>query len=247
MKILTGTSGFGYEEWKGEFYPAGITAKEMLRYYSGRFSTVEINNTFYRMPTQRLLAAWADEVPGHFVFAVKAPRVITHVKRFRDVEEEMEHLFRMLAVLGPRLGPVLFQFPAGFHVEPALLEDQLALIPPEVSCAFEFRGPSGLHPQVPGLLAGAGCTLCISDSDESPVEMIPLVPWGYIRLRRSAYGEAELSRWLEEIGSQAWDRAFVFFKHGEGAGSPRMAMRFDELVLNDRRPAVAGETTDGPA
>jgi len=242
MKILTGTSGFSYDEWKGEFYPARITGKEMLRYYSARFRTVEVNNTFYRMPTERLLTSWAEEVPDGFIFAMKAPRVITHVKGLKDVEEEMDHLFRMLSVLGARLGPVLFQFPATFHVDPAVLEDHVDLIPPGHSCAFEFRSPSGLHPRIPDILAGSGCTLCISDSDENPVEMIPQVPWGYLRLRRGAYSEAGLSRWLEKIGSQDWNRAFVYFKHGEGAGSPGAAMRFDELVRNDRRPAVAGGT-----
>ena len=139
MKIYIGTSGYGYKEWKGIFYPEKISPKEMLRFYSERLGTVEINNTFYHMPTESMLASWAEQVPDDFVFALKAPQVITHLKRLRNVGPETEYLFRTLSILDRKLGPVLFQFPKSFRADRRALEDFLDLIPGKIYCAFEFR------------------------------------------------------------------------------------------------------------
>jgi uncharacterized protein YecE (DUF72 family) len=231
MKIYVGTSGYGYREWKGKFYPEKISPREMLRFYSERFNTVEINNTFYHMPTEGVLASWAEQVPRDFVFAIKAPQVITHLKRLRNVGEETEYLFGSLSVLGRKLGPVLFQLPGSFHVDRPALEAFLDLIPNNMSCAFEFRSPSWLNVEILDLLREKGCSLCIVDSDENPTnEIIDTAPWGYLRLRRSDYTDADLSQWMERILSQKWERAFVFFKHEEEAKGPEMAMRFRELA-----------------
>ena len=232
MKIYVGTSGYSYKEWKGEFYPEKISPKEMLRFYSERFGAVEINNTFYRMPTESVLASWADQVPDGFVFAFKAPQVVTHVKRLKNVNEETRYLFKTLSVLDKKLGPVLFQFPKSFHANPPTLKDFLTLIPRTMSCAFEFRSPSGLDVGILDLLHERGCSLCIADSEENQTnEIISTSPWGYLRLRRSDYTQAELSQWMERIVSQKWERAFVFFKHDEEAKKgPEMAIRFHELT-----------------
>ncbi|MBI5664048.1 MAG: DUF72 domain-containing protein [Nitrospirae bacterium] len=231
MKIYAGTSGFGYKEWKGSFYPEKISPKEMLRFYSGRFSTVEINNTFYHMPTEGVLASWAEQVPGDFIFSIKAPQVITHLKRLRNVLEDTEYLFRTLSVLGRKLGPVLFQFPKSFHADSSVLRDFLDLVPVNISCAFEFRHPSWLNDEIHGLLRERGCSLCIADTDENPAkEIIGTTTWGYLRLRRSDYIDADLSQWMENIISQKWKRVFVFFKHEDAAKGPEMAMRFRELA-----------------
>ena len=231
MKIYVGTSGYGYREWKGKFYPEKISPKEMLRFYSERFNTVEINNTFYHMPTEGVLASWAEQVPRDFVFAIKAPQVITHLKRLRNVGEETEYLFGSLSVLGRKRGPVLFQLPKSFRADRSALEDFLDLIPNNMSCAFEFRSPSWLNVEILDLLREKGCSLCIVDSDENPTnEIISTAPWGYLRLRRSDYTDVDLSQWMERILSQKWERAFVFFKHEEEAKGPEMAMRFRELA-----------------
>src|SRR5512137_1392128 len=129
MKIHVGTSGYSYKEWKGVFYPEKISPKEMLRFYSERLETVEINNTFYRMPSELVLTGWANQVPNDFVFAFKAPQVITHVKRLRNVGQETEYFLRTLTVLSARLGPVLFQFPPGLRADYQGLKDFLALLP----------------------------------------------------------------------------------------------------------------------
>jgi len=231
MKIYVGTSGYGYKEWKGIFYPEKISPREMLRFYSERLSAVEINNTFYHMPVKGVLTSWAEQVPRDFVFALKAPQVITHIKRLRNVGEEAGYLFGTLSVLERRLGPVLFQFPRSFRADQDALEDFLALIPGTISCAFEFRSPSWLNDKILDLLRERGYSLCIADADENPAhEIISTASWGYLRLRRSDYTDADLSQWIERILSQKWERAFVFFKHEEGAKGAEMAMRFRELA-----------------
>ncbi len=232
MKVFTGTSGFAYNEWKGKFYPEKISPKEMLRFYSNRLNTVEINNTFYHMPKKNLLESWAGQVSGDFVFALKAPQVITHMKQLRNVFEETEYLFGALSILENKLGPVLFQFPASFRADLKVLEDFLPLVPGNRACAFDFRSPTWLEGGVPDLLREKGCSWCIEESDETPVkEIVSTAAWGYLRLRRSDYTDADLSEWADRILSQAWEKAFVFFKHeGEEAKGPNMAMRFQALI-----------------
>jgi uncharacterized protein YecE (DUF72 family) len=231
MKVYIGTSGYGYSEWKGKFYPEKISPREMLRFYSERLSAVEINNTFYHMPTEGVLLSWAEQVNRDFVFAIKAPQVITHLKQLRNVTGEAEYLFRSLSVLGSKLGPVLFQFPRSFHADEALLKDFLALVPTNMSCAFEFRSPSWRDVEILNLLREKRYSVCISDTDENPTnEIISTAPWGYLRLRRSNYTDADLSQWVKRIFSQKWERAFIFFKHEEGAKGPEMAIRFRELA-----------------
>ena len=232
MKIHVGTSGYSYKEWKGKFYPEKISPKEMLRFYSGRLTTVEINNTFYHMPRESVLTSWAEQVPDDFVFALKAPQVITHLKKLRNVSEETEYLFRTLSVLDRRLGPVLFQFPKSFRADRPALQDFLGLIPKDMACAFEFRSPSWLDDEILALLRKRGSSLCIADADENPAkEIIRTAPWGYLRLRRSDYTDADLSQWMERILSQKWEKAFVFFKHEEDdAKGPEAAVRFRDLA-----------------
>jgi uncharacterized protein YecE (DUF72 family) len=231
VKIHVGTSGYAYKEWKGKFYPEKISPGEMLRFYAGQLKTVEINNTFYHMPKESVLTSWAQQVPGDFVFALKAPQVITHLKRLRNVSGETEYLFRTLSVLDRKLGPVLFQFPKSFRSDIPALQDFLGLIPAESPCAFEFRSPSWLDPEILDLLRERIFSLCTADADENPAsEIISTAPWGYLRLRRSGYTDADLSQWLERILSQKWERAFVFFKHEDEAKGPQMALRFRELA-----------------
>jgi uncharacterized protein YecE (DUF72 family) len=237
MKIHVGTSGYSYKEWKGIFYPEKISPKEMLSFYAQRLNAVEINYTFHHMPTERVLAPWAQQVPDDFAFSLKAPQRITHWKQLRNVEEEADYFFRTLSVLGGNLGPALFQFPKSFHAEKNLpaLEEFLTLIPGNVPCAFDFRSPTWLDAGVADLLRERGCSLCLEDTDEAPADrIISTASWGYLRLRRSDYAEADLVRWLESILAQDWEKAFVFFKHEEEAAGPvtgpETALRFHELA-----------------
>lgn len=245
MKVHIGTSGFAHKEWNGKFYPDKIAPRDMLRFYAERLNAVEINNTFYHMPTTSVLYAWADQVPDGFVFAIKAPQVITHFKQLRNVSGESRYLFKTLSLLAGKLGPVLFQFPKSFRANMAVLEDFLALIPRDAACAFEFRSPTWLDAGMPDLLRKKGCSMCIADTDEGPVqEIVSTAGWGYLRLRRSSYTDADLSQWAERIRTQKWDRAFVFFKHEDAANEakgPEMAMRLRELI-----DAPEHENASGP-
>jgi uncharacterized protein YecE (DUF72 family) len=185
------------------------------------------------MPKESILTTWAEQVPGGFVFALKAPQVITHLKQLRDVSEEAEYLFRTISVLNRKLGPVLFQFPRSFRADPPALESLLARIPSDVACAFEFRSPSWLNDEILDLLRKKGSSLCIADTDENPVdEIVSTAPWGYLRLRRSDYTDADLVQWMERILSQKWERAFIFFKHEDEdpVRGPQMAVRFQEMI-----------------
>lgn len=230
MKLFVGSSGFGYKEWQGEFYPEKISPKEMLRFYAQRFSTVEINNTFYHQPTEAVLNSWADQVPDDFIFAFKAPQVITHFKRLQNVDEETKYFFRTLALLNQRLGPVLFQFPKSFKANRPVLEDFLKLIPAPVSCAFEFRSPTWLTPEIFDLLRCRDYSLCTPDSDENPAtEIIGTASWGYLRLRRSDYTQTDLSRWRERLEAEPWKKAYVYFKHEDSVKGLENAAQFRKL------------------
>ena len=181
MKIYAGTSGFGYKEWKGKFYPEKISPGKMLEFYSARLPAVEINNTFYRMPRWEVAEAWAAEVPPGFRFTVKAPQTITHIKRLHGVGEETRYLLGALGGLGARLGAVLFQFPATFKFDLPLLKAFLRQLPAKTPCAFDFRSPTWLNQETFGLLGEKGFCLAQEDTDESPLrELSSTAPWGLV-------------------------------------------------------------------
>jgi uncharacterized protein YecE (DUF72 family) len=189
----------------------------MLAFYAERLATVEINNTFYRLPKTSLLEKWRDETPGSFRFALKASRRITHIQRLRDCGELVEYFYRTAAVLGDKLGPVLFQLPPNFKKDVALLKEFLALLPPPQRAAFEFRNPSWFEDDVYSTLRERDVALCAGDVDDearSP-PLVATASWGYLRLRRSDYSHAEIAGWGERITSQPWKDAYVFMKHEE--------------------------------
>jgi uncharacterized protein YecE (DUF72 family) len=226
----------------------------MLHFYAGRLNAVEINYTFHHMPTAGVLASWTEQVPDDFAFALKAPQVITHFKQLRNVGEETDYFFRILSMLGGKLGPVLFEFAKSFNEKKnrPVLEEFLSLIPPNLRCAFEFRSPTWLEAGITDLLRERGCSLCVADSDESPTDaIISTTSWGYLRLRRSDYTEADLREWLEKIRAQPWERVFVFFKHEEEATGtvtgPEMALRFRELAEASQYFQKEESTTIAPS
>jgi uncharacterized protein YecE (DUF72 family) len=230
MEVLAGTSGFAYKEWKGNFYPEKLPADGMLRYYAARFRTVEINNTFYRMPAEGVLARWAGEVPAGFAFTLKAPQRITHVKRLKEAESDVAELVRRAAALGPKLGPILFQLPPFMKRDLETLHAFLAALPPHRPVAFEFRHATWRDDAVYEALRAHDAMLCAADTDEG--ESPPLVATaasGYLRLRRTAYSDAELKAWVKQISAQPWARAYVYFKHEDEGLGPKFAARFAEL------------------
>ena len=228
-RVYVGTSGFSYAEWKGRFYPDELPAARMLAYYAQRFSTVEMNNTFYRMPSAPVLAAWAAAVPDAFRFAIKAPRRITHT-RDDDVEAPVSHLYSVITALDEHLGPVLFQLPPYARKDLPRLSRLLACVPEGQAAAFEFRHASWLDEDVLALLRARDCAWCIADVDERESPLVTTASWGYLRLRRTHYDDGALARWAAFLRQQGWPRAFVFFKHEEAGAAPAMAARLEELL-----------------
>ena len=229
MQVLVGTSGYSYKEWKGSFYPEDLAPSAMLRYYSERFRTVEINNTFYRLPVKKDVARWEEQTPPGFTFVLKASRRITHERRLAaESADAVVYLLETAATLGPKLGPVLFQLPPFFKKDAARLRSFLGLLPETQPAAFEFRHPSWFDDEVYDALRTRGAALCAADTDESGDEgapVVPTAPWGYLRLRRADYADADLSVWADRIRAQPWEKAFVFFKHEDAGKGPELAAR----------------------
>lgn len=231
MNLYVGTSGYSYKEWKGNFYPADLSEKKMLRYYGERFRSVEINNTFHRMPTVSLLEAWACEVPDDFKFVLKAPQQITHFQRLKESDDTVSYLMDISGALNQRLGAILFQLPPNLHKDLPRLRDFLALLPPGRRVAFEFRHQSWFDQEVFALLRRNDAALCIADAENDlEVPFASTASWGYLRLRRPDYDGAELKRWGKQVREQGWSEAFVFFKHEDEAKGPLMAQSFLELA-----------------
>jgi len=228
MDLYCGTSGFSFKEWKGPFYPEKLPADEMLAFYGARLPSVEINNTFYRMPKQSVLEGWAAQVPERFRFAVKAPRRLSHVKQLKDCSEEAGYFFSAVATLGTRLGAVLVQLPPHARVGVEKLDAFLELVPAGVPVAFEFRHPSWKDAAVYATLERHGTAWVTADNDGTvPPELPATASWTYLRLRAPEYTEATLREWKARCAN--FTRAFVYFKHEDGAAGPAFAERMLNL------------------
>jgi uncharacterized protein YecE (DUF72 family) len=230
MKIFVGTSGFSYAPWRGSFYPEKLPAAKMLAYYAERLEAVEINNTFYRMPSADALGKWAAETPATFRFALKSPRRITHERKLADVSDELRRLFEAAGALGERLGPVLFQLPPFFKKDVPRLAAFVSSLPPGLRAALEFRHASWFDDEVYATLRAHGAALCLAESEELATPVEETSSWGYLRLRRQDYGEAELAAWAERVRARGWSDVYVFFKHEDEGKGPKLAARFRELL-----------------
>ncbi|HEX4406211.1 MAG TPA: DUF72 domain-containing protein [Polyangia bacterium] len=233
MRIYIGTSGFSYTPWRGSFYPEKFPAAKMLAYYAERLDTVEINNTFYRMPAPDMLAKWAAETPPTFHFAIKSPRRITHEKKLADVGDSLTRLREAATTLGERLGPVLFQLPPFMKKDLPRLQEflsTLAQLPPGLRAAMEFRHASWFTPDVYEALRARDVALCLAESEDLATPIEETSTWGYLRLRRQDYDDAALAVWAERVKARAWQSAYVFFKHEDEGVGPKLAAKFRALV-----------------
>lgn len=258
--MRVGTSGFGYDQWEGGFYPAGLPSDDRLAFYAERFRTVELNNTFYRMPKRDVLRRWAAAVPDGFRFAVKASRRITHEGRLDDEGGVLEVLLRQLEALGERRGPILFQAPHYLRKNADKLRAFVARLPPGSLAAFELRHRSWNDSEVHDLLASSGHAWCeaehepaskttpssetsetseTSESEAPPSAvaeeraLVRTASWGYVRLHAASYDDARLLAWAERI-RDAWDEAWVFFSHEDT--SPSLVERM--IAIARRLPGV---------
>jgi uncharacterized protein YecE (DUF72 family) len=215
MRLFAGASGYSFKEWKGDFYPKDIKPDAMLAYYAERLPTIEINNTFYRMPKVSMLENWAQVTPPDFRFAIKASRRITHISRLKEsAAESVTYLYGNLAALGAKRGPVLFQLPPLLKKDLPRLSAFLAMLPAGHRAAFEFRNDTWFTDDVYEALRGAGASLCLSErEDNAAPPLVETAPWGYVRLRLETYSEADLANWAAKLAASAWEEAYVYFMH----------------------------------
>lgn len=231
MHILVGTSGWSYKQWKGSFYPADLPADDMLRHYASRLPAVEINNSFYRIPREKVLLEWAEQVPPAFRFVLKASRRITHINRLSPADDSLEYFLRTANCLGDRRGPTLFQCPPSLRLNLELLRGFLARIPRSWRAALEFRHDSWFTDEVYDALRTHDIALVGVEEDEGSTPLVPTASWGYLRLRKTEYAEAELGAWAARVGAQPWREAYLFLKHDEESNAgPDAAVRLAEMV-----------------
>ncbi|MBW3566241.1 MAG: DUF72 domain-containing protein [Acidobacteria bacterium] len=228
MELRVGTSGYSYKEWKGTFYPEKLPPAKMLEFYAGHFDTVEINNTFYRMPKPEMLEGWKEKVPASFRFVLKTPQSITHRKKLAGTEDDFRHFSETAEVLGEKLGPLLVQLPPWLRKDAALLESFLQAAPDGQRIALEFRHESWFDEEIETLATEHGAAICRSDVDDAPMPgRLESGPgWGYQRLRRTEYAEGEIARWRELIEATSWSEAWIFFKHEDEGKGPAFAKEF---------------------
>jgi uncharacterized protein YecE (DUF72 family) len=231
MNLWIGTSGFQYPEWKGTFYPENLSAAKMLPYYAERFSSTEINYTFHRIPSAKTIDGWCKATPERFKFSLKAPQKVTHFAKLRNCGDTLRFFHQVVCDLEKKLGVVLFQLPPGLKKDAALLSDFLNDFPEGMRAAFEFRHDSWFGDDTFELLKSKNIALCIADSEKLTTPVIATADYGYLRLRREDYQEADVARWTEAIRQKAsgWSDAFVYFKHEESGIGPKLATQMLSL------------------
>ncbi|HTQ00029.1 MAG TPA: DUF72 domain-containing protein [Casimicrobiaceae bacterium] len=215
-RLLAGASGYSFKEWKGVFYPEKIDADAMLPFYAQRLPAVEINNTFYRMPKVSMLEHWVAITPENFRFSIKASRRITHIARLKEesAKDSVDYLYRNLAALGAKRGPVLFQLPPNLKKDVPRLRAFLALLPADHRAAFEFRNETWFDDDVYEALKGAQASLCLSErEDNAPPPLVETAPWGYVRLRLETYADEDLAQWARRLHATSWQAVYAFFMH----------------------------------
>jgi uncharacterized protein YecE (DUF72 family) len=237
ISLLAGASGYSFKEWKGVFYPADLKAEDMLPYYAERLPTVEINNTFYRMPRTEVLANWAATTPEHFRFSIKASQRITHMSRLNaeTAAEPLGYLYRNLAALGDKRGPVLFQLRPDMKKDLPRLKAFLSLLPADHRATFEFRNDTWFTDDVYAALTDAGAALCVSErEDNTAPPLVETAAWGYLRLRLETYSDADLEQWVRTLEGTSWRDVYAYFMHEPTA--PEYAMRLMQMQVGPGPP-----------
>ena len=220
MKLNAGTSGYAFKEWKGSFYPQDLKDDAMLGYYASKFPTVEINNTFYRLPREHVLQDWASQVPDPFTFSIKASQRITHHARLKpECASAVEFLLKNTSALAGRLGPILFQLPPNLKKDLDRLRAFLDTLPSDRRYTLEFRHESWFDDDVFGALRERDIPVCIVEQPDFASPVVATASWGYVRLHRFDYDDAMMAEWVKRLAAQPWNEAYVYFKHDEGIGS----------------------------
>lgn len=226
MNLFVGTSGYSYKAWKGSFYPEKFPDKKMLNFYSEHFNTVEINNTFYRMPKQEVFESWKNQVNPGFKFVIKAPKQITHIQKL-ETGDNVNYFVNTSHSLADQLGALLFQLPPYYKKDLDKLQSFVDFIPSNTRAAFEFRNESWFDEEVYNCLKKKNFSICLSDTDENPIsDLIPTADWIYLRFRKTEYTPEQLKDWNKKITSYNFKDAFIFFKHEDEGKGPMFAKQF---------------------
>ncbi len=232
--IWVGTSGYNYPEWKGSFYPGDLATAKMLPFYAARFPTVEINYTFYRMPTEKLVTGWAAQTPSPYKLTLKAPRRITHDSRLKNCGDLVNGFCGAAGALGDKLGALLFQLPPNFKKDLVVFDEFLTELPPKACGAFEFRHASWLDDSVFERLAARNLALCVADSEKMSTPVRITADYAYFRLRDEGYTADDVKRWADTVARETAScrEVFVYFKHEEQGKGPEFArLLMDHLRL----------------
>jgi len=237
-RARVGCSGWQYKHWRGGFYPADLPQTRWFEHYAARFDTVEINNSFYRLPESATFAGWARRAPRAFEFAVKASRFLTHMKKLKDPEEPIHHLFSRMRALGPHLGPVLYQLPPGWKADVGRFAHFLGALPRDVCHVVEFRETSWYSPEIFRLMERRGIALCLHDMKGSATERARLGPFVYVRFHGATsrygggYSEDRLRTWADWLNTQRDDGCdvYAYFNNDVGGHAPRDAATLRRLL-----------------
>jgi uncharacterized protein YecE (DUF72 family) len=225
-----GTSGYQYTEWRGNFYPEKLATTKMLSFYGQQFTTVEINYTFNRLPSESVLAKWKEQTPETFKFTLKAPKRITHYHTFAD-PNLLQVFVERAKLLEPKLGVLLFQFPPTFKKNIHYIGEVIEQMPGGVRAAFEFRHESWFDEELYQRLRSKNLALCIAQSENLSTPIVTTADYGYFRLRNQEYSAADIKRWAKEIrGIESWKDVFVYFKHEEEGTGPIFARKLIEQL-----------------
>jgi uncharacterized protein YecE (DUF72 family) len=231
MKAHVGTSGYAFKEWKGAFYPADLADSAMLSFYASQLDAVEINNTFYRIPKESVVAGWAAGVPEGFRLCLKASQRITHHARLKEADDLVRYFLQVSTALGEKRGPTLFQLPPNLKKDTARLEAFLDTLPKRWAATIEFRHPSWFADDVHELLRARNVALCIIHQDDFEAPLVATASWGYVRLHRPAYSRGEIDAWAGRLAAMPWEETYVFFKHDYAdLGGPPAALALKETM-----------------
>jgi len=235
VRTHIGTSGWVYPHWRGAFYPPDMPEAEWLAFYSAQLRSVEINRSFYRLPTRESFVAWREATPRDFVFAVKASRYITHMKKLKEPERTLSPLLDAASGLGDKLGPLLFQLPPSWHADMPRLRDFLQMLPRTVRAAFELRDPSWHRADVFDLLAEFNAAFCVYELGGFQSPRVLTADFAYVRLHGPGapycgrYGTAALHDWAQWLGAARVKAAYVYFDNDEAAYAVRDAIELQTL------------------
>ena len=245
-RIRIGTSGWIYRHWRGVFYPRELPVKRWFAFYAEHFDTVEINNTFYRLPSESAFAAWRKQAPNDFLYAIKASRFLTHMKKLRDAQAPLANVLGRARRLGPRLGPILYQLPPRWHADAARLRQFIELLPANLNHVFEFRNPSWCNDEIRELLTAAGMSYCVHDMRGFECPRWLTGPVGYVRFHGPAepkysgrYSESHLGAWAEQIQQWSADGHDVYVYFNNDAQGHAVTNARELLTLVGATPALS--------